>query len=53
MNNYECFVRVPLGLGQLTTKVRVLAQNVNAAKGQLSATYGMKNVIGVPLQVKV
>ena len=53
MNNYECFVRVPLGSGQLTTKVRVIAQNVNAAKGQLVATYGNKNVIGIPLQVKV
>lgn len=53
MNNYECFVKVPLGTGQLTTKVRVLAQNINAAKGQLVATYGTNNVIGIPLQVKV
>lgn len=53
MNNYECLVRVPLGLGLLTTKVRVLAQNVNAAKGQLSVMYGTKNVIGIPLQVKL
>ncbi len=53
MNNYECFVKVPLGNSQLTTKVRVAAQNVNAAKGQLIATYGDKNVIGIPLQVKV
>ena len=52
MNNYECFVKVPLGSGQLTTKVRVLAQNVNAAQGQLIATYGTKNVIGIPLEVK-
>ena len=52
MNNYECFVKVPLGSGQLTTKVRVLAQNINAAKGQLIATYGTKNVIGIPLEVK-
>jgi hypothetical protein len=53
MNNYECFVKVPLGTGQLTTKVRVLAQNVNAAKGQLVATYGTSNVIGMPTQVRV
>jgi len=52
MNNYECLVKVPLGSGQLTTKVRISAMNINAAKGQLIATYGNKNVIGIPLQVK-
>jgi hypothetical protein len=52
MNHYECFVKVPLGNSQLTTRVRVNAENINAATGQLVANYGKENVIGIPLQVK-
>ena len=52
MSNYECWVKVPLGKSRMTTKVRVQAMNINAAKGQLVATYGQPNVIGIPLQIK-
>jgi hypothetical protein len=52
MINYECWVKVPVGTGKMTTKVRVQAMNINAAKGQLVAVYGTQNVISIPLQVK-
>ena len=52
MNNYQCYVKVPLGASKMMTKVRVYAENINAAIGQLVANYAKENVIGIPLQIK-
>lgn len=53
LNTYECWVKVPISsTSTQSTKVRVQAMNALAARGQLNAMYGMKNVIGIPLEVK-
>ncbi len=53
LNNYECWVKVPISkTSTQTTKVRVQAMNALAARGQLNAMYGLANVISLPMQVR-
>ena len=52
LNTYECWVKVPISPTMMqTTRVRVQAMNVMAARGQLNAMYGLANVISLPTQV--
>lgn len=53
LNTYECWVKVPISsTSTQSTKVRVQAMNALAARGQLSAMYGLANVISLPMQVR-
>jgi hypothetical protein len=53
LNTYECWVKVPISSTSIqSTKVRVQAMNALAARGQLNAMYGMKNVISLPAQIR-
>ncbi len=53
LNTYECWVKVPISsTSTQSTKVRVQALNALAARGQLNAMYGVKNVISLPTQIK-
>ena len=53
LNTYECWVKVPISsTSTQSTKVRVQAMNALAARGQLNAMYGVKNVVSLPTQVK-
>jgi hypothetical protein len=53
LNTYECWVKVPISkTSTQSTKVRVQAMNALAARGQLNAMYGIKNVISLPAQIR-
>ena len=52
MQNYECWVKVPIGGNMMqATRVRLQAMNALAARGQLNAMYGLANVVSLPMQV--
>ena len=53
LNTYECWVKVPISsTSTQSTKVRVSAMNAIAARGQLNAMYGIKNVLSLPTQIR-
>ena len=53
LNTYECWVKVPISsTSTQSTKVLIQAMNALAARGQLNAMYGIKNVISLPTQVR-
>ncbi len=53
LNTYECWVKVPISsTSTQSTKVQVQAMNALAARGQLNAMYGIKNVISLPTQIR-
>ncbi len=53
LNTYECWVKVPISkTSTQSTKVQVQAMNALAARGQLNAMYGIKNVISLPMQIR-
>jgi hypothetical protein len=53
MQNYECWVKVPIGGNMMqATRVRLQAMNALAARGQFNAMFGVANVMSLPTQVQ-